>query len=204
MMTTDADLDFESLLPDAPFGEFHARTIEAPVDKVWAAFNSVTAPEIRLLAPLLAARALPSVLLRKRPALAHGTHSSATRRPVLELFADEGFVMLRRDDRVVNGRATVIFGAAGKFWSPAHNAPVDFASPQAFLDVAEPGMAKTVARFDAVAEGPARTRLETETLVDVPSPDGRRKFAAYWAIIRGPSGLLRRSWLAAVDRRATR
>lgn len=31
----------------------------------------------------------------------------------------------------------------------------------------------------------------------------RRAFALYWLLIRGPSGLIRRSWLAAIDRRAT-
>lgn len=44
---------------------------------------------------------------------------------------------------------------------------------------------------------------ETETRVDVGSLGMRLAFYAYWALIRMPSGLIRRHWLAAVVRRAT-
>lgn len=45
--------------------------------------------------------------------------------------------------------------------------------------------------------------LTTETRVDVGSLGMRLAFYAYWALIRMPSGLIRRHWLAAVVRRAT-
>lgn len=111
--------------------------------------------------------------------------------------------MLREDREVTDGRAILIFGAAGKFWSPSHNGLSAFSSPQEFNDFNEPGNAKTVARFEVFAVDGA-TRIETETLVAGTDAASTKKFALYWAIIRGPSGLLRRSWLAAVDRRASR
>ena len=192
------DLEFDTLMPDAPFRELHSRVIDQPVDQVWESFLSLSSDEIRLLAPLLQLRGLPHKLIAKPGP------SPVGKRPALELFADEGFVMLRQDGEPLDGRAVLIFGATGQFWSPAHNKPVGFDSPADFIDFDEPGNAKTVARFEARAEGESRTRLETETLVVGTDPASTKKFALYWAIIRGPSGLLRRSWLAGVDRRANK
>ena len=196
---TDAnldDLEFDSLLPNAPFQELHSRTIQQPVEKVWADFLSLRGDEIRLLEPLFQLRGLPSRLLGERGASPMGA------RPALELFADEGFVMLRRDPEPADGHAILIFGTAGKFWAPAHNGPLTFDSPQKFMDFDQPGNAKTVARFEVWSEGENMTRIETETLVIGTDPTSTKKFGVYWAIIKGPSGLLRRSWLAGVDRRA--
>lgn len=189
------DPEFDNTLPAAPFRELHSRTIAAPIADVWSSFLELPADHIRLLSPMFALRSLPARLKRGRAVAPGGS------RPALELFADEGFVTLRRDEVPSDGHAILIFGAAGKFWAPAHNGPIHFDSPDAFLDFDEPGNAKTVARFEAWSDG-EQTRFETETVVDVTDPASRRKFAAYWTVIRGPSGLLRRSWLAAIDRDA--
>ncbi|MGH9421261.1 MAG: hypothetical protein ACRD3J_14885, partial [Thermoanaerobaculia bacterium] len=45
-------------------------------------------------------------------------------------------------------------------------------------------------------------RLTTETRVFSKSDKGRRSFAVYWRIIRPGSGIIRRSWLEAIKRRA--
>lgn len=191
------NLDFTTLLPGAPFHERHTRSIDQPVETVWKALLNLTGDEIRLLQPLFKPRGLPAILTGKQSPQPTGD------RPVLDLFADEGFVMLRKDERPRNGRATLIFGAAGRFWSPTHNTPVLFTSPQDFLAFDAPDHAKTVARFDVFASPVGTsTRIETETLVAGTDPASTRKFRPYWMLIRGPSGLLRRSWLAAVERRA--
>jgi len=52
--------------------------------------------------------------------------------------------------------------------------------------------------------GDGTTRIETETLVAGTDQASTRRFRPYWALIRLPSGLIRRSWLAAIDRRACR
>lgn len=142
-------------------------------------------------------RGLPQ-LIRGRKAL-----SLAGPRPLLEVFASVGFVVLRQDEHPVDGRAIAILGAIGKFWRPAHNAPLILDGPQAFLDFDEPGYAKTAVRLEALVEGD-RTRIETETLVIGTDRAANRKFAPYWALIRLPSGLIRRDWLAAIDRHAQR
>lgn len=188
-------LEFERLLPNAPFGETHSRMIDQPVDKVWDSLLATTGNDIKLLEPLFRLRNLPAKLLGKTLPESEGG------RPIHDLFADEGFVTLRRDERPVDGHAVYIFGAAGKFWSPAHNNPMTFESPQAFIEFDEPGYAKTVARFEVYAVGD-RTFVETETVVAGNDEASTRKFRPYWMLIRGPSGLLRRSWLAGIDRRA--
>lgn len=113
-------------------------------------------------------------------------------------------MILRRDAAPVDGCASIVFGAAGKFWSIRGNAPVPFDSPTSFVDFDAPDFAKTVARLDAFDNGDGTTRIETETLVGGTDDASTRKFRPYWALIRLPSGAIRLSWLAAIDRRATR
>lgn len=189
------ELTFDDLLDSAPFRERHSRLVSAPIEDVWPHCLAVTGSEIRALGPLLALRGLPAALRGRRARSASGPE------PLLDLFAGEGFVMLRRDDGPVDGRAVVIFGAAGRFWSVTGNAPAPFDGPSDFLAFAEPGLAKTVARLEAIDQGDGTVRIETETRVVGTDPASTRRFAPYWAIIRLPSGLIRRSWLAAIERR---
>lgn len=189
------ELTLDAALPDAPFHELHHRTVDRPIDEVWPHCLDVTAREIRTLGPLLSLRGLPARLRGRTPPAA----SAPT--PLLDVFAAEGFVLLRRDREPTEGRAQVLFGATGVFWSVTDNAPLPFDSAQAFLDFTEPGYATTVARLEAIDLGDGTTRIETETRVIGTDPASTRKFAPYWALIRLPSGLIRRSWLAAIGRR---
>lgn len=186
---------FEEILPAAPYRELHQRVVDAPIEDVWPHCLDVSAREIRTLGPLMAVRSLPARLTGKAP------ESASAPRPLLEVFTDEGFVLLRRDPTPRNGRASVVLGAAGRFWSARSNAPIAFPDGDAFIDFNEPGHAKTIARLDAIDLGDGTTRLETETLVVGTDPASTRRFRPYWALIRLPSGLIRRSWLAAIDRR---
>ena len=70
-----------------------------------------------------------------------------------------------------------------------------------FVAFDDPGYAKMALDFTAVpdAEG---TLLATETRVFLTDEAARRRFAAYWLVVRPFSGLVRRSWLAAAKRRA--
>lgn len=187
-------LDAFSRTPD--FSERHERTVEAPADAVWAAATAVTPAEIRLLAPLMAVRSLPKVLARRRPESPAVDDGS-----FLEVFEREGFVELHRDAGVTDGRAVAIYGAAGRFWSPTRNAPVPLADAQAFARHDGAGTVKVAFSLEVVERG-ASTLLTTETWIVGTDRAARRAFGRYWLLIRGPSGLIRRSWLAAIDRRA--
>ncbi len=195
-MKIDVDLPpFDQLLPNAPFTELHTRIVDAPIESVWPECLAVTADDVRLLGPLMNLRALPAKFSGKK------APSTTGPKPLLEVFVREGFVLLRRDEAPTNGRASVVFGAVGKFWSITGNAPLAFDSASRFLDFDEPDYAKTVARVDAVDLCDGTTRIETETLVNGTDAKSTRKFAPYWAVIRLPSGAIRRSWLSAIHRR---
>lgn len=186
---------FDEMLSSAPYSELHHRVVNAPIEHVWPHCLAVTDREVRTLGPLIALRGLPARITRKR------SLSTTAPRPLVDVFARGGFMILRKDAAPIDGRASIMLGAAGKFWSPRNNAPIAFDNPDAFLDFTEAGFAKTVARLDAVDLGDGTTRIETETLVGGTDAASTRKFGPYWAIIRLPSGLIRRSWLAAIDRR---
>ena len=55
-----------------------------------------------------------------------------------------------------------------------------------------------VMNFRVASDG----HVTTETRVFAQTEGGRRKFAVYWRIIRPGSGIIRRSWLEAIKRRA--
>ena len=178
------------------FSERHHRQVQAPADAVWAAAMSVTAAEIRLLAPLMTLRSLPQVLTgRRRKSLTAGDAS------FLDVFEKEGFIELHRDAAVTDGRALAIYGAAGRFWSPTQNSPRPLHDAKAFDQYEEPGTVKVAFSLEVVESGTS-TLVTTETRIVGTDRAARRAFGRYWLIIRGPSGLIRRSWLAAIDRRA--
>ena len=189
---------FDEILPAAPYRELHQLVVAAPIENVWPHCLNVSAREIRTLGPLLAMRSLPARVMGS------GVESASTPRPLLDVFTDGGFVMLRRDPEPRDGRASIILGGAGRFWSVRNDSSITFPDADAFIEFGEPGNAKTVARLDAIDLGDGTTRIETETLVAGTDPASTRKFRPYWALIRLPSGLIRRSWLAAIERRACR
>jgi hypothetical protein len=94
-----------------------------------------------------------------------------------------------------------VHGAAGRFWSLAGNAPVPLDDAQAFAQHQDAGTVKVAFSIE-VAESGASTLVTTETRIVGTDRAARRAFGRYWLVIRGPSGLIRRSWLAAIDRRS--
>jgi hypothetical protein len=182
----------------ADFSERHRRVVRAPADRVWAEAMAVTPGEIRLLAPFVAVRSLPAILRHRR--LGDRPAPGAS---ILEVFQAAGFVELHRDPCLVGGRAIAVYGAAGRFWSLTDNGAVALDGPGAFVGYREPGMAKGAFSIEVV-DHVDHTEIVTETRVAGTDAAARRAFRRYWLLIRGPSGLIRRSWLAAIDRRATR
>lgn len=59
-------------------------------------------------------------------------------------------------------------------------------------------------RLDTLDLGDGTTRLETEILVTGTDAARSRRCGPYGALIRVPRGLIRRSWLPAIDRRVHR
>jgi hypothetical protein len=107
--------------------------------------------------------------------------------PIWDSLLSQGFQALGDDTLVL----------VGKPWSPAggRRAVADFVA------FAEPGYAKMAMDLRAVPDGDG-ARLETETRIYLTDAAARRRFRAYWLLIRPFSGLVRRGWLKAAKRRA--
>jgi hypothetical protein len=195
----DDQIDLDDLLPEFRFGERHRRRIDAPAEAVWNAALRVTSREVRCLVPLAALRLLPRLARQRRD----GHRRSRPAGSLLDDFAALGFLDARRDERPHDGRALALACGAGRFWRPADNTPTRLGSIEQFVSCAESGLAKAAVRLEVLDRGD-HTELRTETRVAGTDRIAERHFALYWAVIRGPSGLIRRSWLAAIERRARR
>lgn len=92
---------------------------------------------------------------------------------------------------LVDEPACVVLGAAGRPWSPR--------SRLAAFETAGPGQVRMAVEISArPAEG--GSMLATETRVAAMDPRSRRAFGAYWLAVGPFSALVRRRWLAAVQR----
>ena len=112
---------------------------------------------------------------------------------VLDMFLGAGFAVLVRDDVEVVFGAVQSFGGARQVVTPPAEDPAAW-----FRAFDDPGHIKVTMNFH-VAAGV----LATETRVLATDARARRAFAAYWFVIRGGSGLIRRSWLRGIRRRAS-
>ena len=174
----------DEIQPVWHFGNRHSRVIDASADRVAQALETLdmdreVSPFVRLL---FRARGL-------RPP------SGATPRDAL---ASTGFsVLAERPGR------EIVFGIAGKFWAPREMANLEpVTDPAGYKAFAVPGKAKGAMTFviEPLADG--RTLLKTETRVTCSDARARILFAAYWALIKIPSGLIRHDLLHALARRA--
>ena len=188
----------DTILPVPRFWERHQRVVSASPEAAWRAVLGCTGREIRALGPLMATRTLPAVL-RGRAGLRWGASDQQT---ILSVFEGAGWVRVRRDQRPVDGRATLVSVGVGRFWSPTRNQPVPVETAKAFEEFSTPGYVKAGFEF-TVAPHPRGALVTTETRVIPTDQDAERAFRRYWLLIRLPSGLIRRSWLAAIARRAT-
>lgn len=179
----------DEALPRFDICERHEIPVHAAPDVVYAAIKSVTARDVRLLTPLEVLRVLPGLLVRRRP---FRPTSSA---PLIEEFTD-GVVPLGE-----RAGKEIVAGAIGRYWLVWGNQPARIRTREEFLAFSEPGYTKAVVAFSVCAEATG-CRVTTETRVAGTSPEATRAFRRYWLLIRPASGAIRRSWLAAIRRRA--
>ena len=175
-------------LPAYDWNEVHSIEVAAAPDAVLAAVRGVTAGEMPLVGLLLRLRALPARLLgHRRPGLGGG--------PVLEQILRSTFILLAE-----NTSETVV-GTVGRFWQ-ARATHAEVRDGDAFIAFDAPGWARAAMNFSVSEAGPGRARLATETRIALTDAHARRRFAAYWLVVRPGSGLIRVLWLRAVKKRA--
>jgi hypothetical protein len=184
----------DRLLPSFQASERHATTIAATPDQVWAALSQVTMGELRLFRLLMGVRVLPGRLVRSPRA------RFDPEEPLLGWAVRFGFTILGEDTP-----RELVFGAIGQPWRLGGGRSAAVADGDDFAAFDQPGYAKMAANFRlAPIAGGSTVPLSTETRVACTDPASARRFARYWWLIRPASGAIRRSWLAAIKRRAER
>jgi len=181
----------DRFMPEYHFNEVHSIRIQAPPDTIFRSIRAVTPAEVRWLRTLYWIRSLPARI--------GGTTSrtSPEPEPILDPEPDSGTVILGEEP----GRE-LLFGLIGQFSKLAGGARPRIEGPQQFLAFHHPDQIKATMGFWLRDEGGGWWRLTTETRVLALDPSTRRKFSAYWRVIYPGSSLLRRTFLAAVKRRA--
>ncbi len=97
----------------------------------------------------------------------------------------------------------LVYAQAGRFWSlNERGALVSPRTADELRAIDDPRVAVAAMSVRLESLGPERTRLSTETRIHALGPQARRRFRVYWLLIRPFSGLLRRSMLAGIKRRA--
>jgi hypothetical protein len=189
-----ASTALDRIVPSFQASERHSTTIAASPDQVWAALSQVTMGELRLFRLLMGVRVLPGRLVRSPRA-----RFDAEER-LLGWAVRFGFTILGED-----APRELVFGAIGQPWRLGGGRSAAVADRDDFAAFDQPGYAKMAANFRlAPTVGGSAIPLSTETRVACTDPASARRFARYWWLIRPASGAIRRSWLAAIKRRAER
>jgi hypothetical protein len=177
----------DAFLPEWHFHEVHERTMAATPARVMQAIRGVTPGEVRFFRLLLALRGFGRTL---------DPDGTAAQRPILAGALKRGFLMLAEEpDR------ELVLGTVGQFWRIAGTRAA-VAGPPEFLAFDRPGHAKAGINFLLQATADGRTSVSTETRILALDASAKRRFGAYWTVIRPGSALIRRSWLAAIEARA--
>ena len=113
---------------------------------------------------------------------------------IIDIATDSTFVRLAQDDPRELVVGTVVVAPPGTRGTP---------TSEVFQKTLPPGFALATMNFLVTPDGSGSV-VSTETRVFANSPPARRRFAAYWRVIYPGSALIRRMWLRAIARRATR
>ncbi|MBJ7291482.1 hypothetical protein [Williamsia sp.] len=171
----------QELIPHSDFRECHSRWIAAPADDVWASLTALDSSQLRLT----------RALMRVRHPRSQDWSDSRN------LFSD-GPIRLLETDRP----RYAVGGAVMAPWRPREPRPV-IGSLDDFVSFDTPGWTKVLTDF-RLREVDGGTELTTETRGYSTDAGSRRRFAAYWAVVRWGSGVIRRDMLATVARTALR
>ncbi len=168
----------DQVMPSFDRGEVHRRQTTAPPAAVWEAIHELQARDLTLMRVLMGIRTL-------------GRRAESGDRTVLAGFEKMGFRPIAEEP----GQELVVAGI-GQFWKPSGGLR-KVTSKEQFLAFEEPGYAKVA--FNLRIQG---GELSTETRIAGTDARSRRLFGFYWLLIRPGSGLIRREWLRALERRA--
>jgi hypothetical protein len=169
----------DQVMPTYDRSEVHSRKTAASPSALWGAVHGLRADELTAMRILMGIRTL-------------GRRAGNADQTVLEGFKRMGFQEVAQEPE----RELVVVGI-GQFWKPSGGLR-KVASKEEFLRFQDPGYAKVAFNF-RIQNG----ELSTETRIAGTDAQARRRFGLYWLLVRPGSGLIRREWLRALDRRAS-
>ena len=167
----------DSFAPNPDAVETHSIVINAPRETVYRTLWTADLGHSFIIKSLLALRSIPGFIARP-------CDMPRNRKLTLRTLIDSGFGVLAEKPG-----EEIVLGVTGRFWRPAGNVS-PFNRPD--FDRAVPaGLARGIWNFSVSEKVPGQTILTTETRVTCGDPASRRKFLAYWLVVRPFSGLIR-------------
>jgi hypothetical protein len=169
----------------------YATRIVASPERVYACLWTADFDHWGLTRALYALRALPTIVAAPRETWRRVRVELRPHRITLDDMLAEGFTLLgERPDK------ELMLGTVGRFWRT--RGELRATSPARFREPPSPGTAKAGWNFAVDRRPGGDTELRTETRVLCADVATRRRFRAYWLLIRPFSSLIRREMLAAV------
>lgn len=168
----------------------HAIEIRANREQIFQAIRDLRTAEVRLMKPLFALRGLPALLTGQK----QFSHEGVS---ILQGMHKEGF-------RIIQDQSDkLIFGVMGKFWKLTGLESHIPEKVEEYHAAPPRGMAKAIGYFGCEPGGSENShKLVHATWVYTPDPKVKRTFGTYWRIIYPGAYILRKSWLAAIKRKA--
>jgi hypothetical protein len=181
----------DDCLPEFDVRTSYAVRIAASPERVYASLRTADFDHWGLTRALYALRALPSFPMAPRKTWRRFREEILRQRFTLKDMLVGGFTLLEE-----RPGEELVLGTVGRFWRS--RGELCATSPARFREPAPAGTAKAAWNFAVRRYSDGVTELRTETRVLCTDVAARRRFRAYWTLIRPFSGLIRREMLAAV------
>lgn len=181
-----ASSHLDRVSPAYQWSEVHSVTVRASPERVYRAIKEVTAGEILFF------RTLTWLRRFGRPG-PESVLNAPERSPILDVATRTSFVTLADGPReVVVGTAVIVPPGAARPTTPAE-----------LIALRErDGYVLATMNFAVTPRPDGRCVVSTETRVYATDERSRRRFAAYWRLIKAGSAFIRVMWLRAIKRRA--
>jgi hypothetical protein len=170
----------DRFVPEWEWDECHEMVMAAGVEKVYAAALDTDLRRSWVTDTLIKMRRLPG------------------RARTIREIADRGFIGFIPLAEAPNEE--IVFGLVGRFWRKTGS--IVQVPPRRFTAFNTRGYVKLAWNFRFQPVDATHTRVTTETRILATSPYARRRFRAYWFVVRPFSGRIRREMLKAIRRAA--
>lgn len=181
----------DDYLPEFDVRTSYATRIAASPARVYASLWTANFDHWGVTRALYSVRTLPSFPARPRETWRRARGELFRKRFTLDGMLSEGFSLLAE-----RPGEELLLGTVGRFWRA--RGELRATSPVQFRAPAPSGTAKAAWNFAVGIRADGATELRTETRVLCADVATRRRFLAYWMLIRPFSGLIRLEMLAAI------